>query len=149
MAKTEELGVLFPGRPSLDSGERGFRVRTRCLADLDRPLEILYRDGRRCCSDEVLHPLRDIGLAVWLADGGGSCGRGGKLAFLNTTRLGADGAEAAERYFRCDLDLDCHTTVSGNRRRLIFTADGTEGLMSVVSHCLPQEILRRLPCDRD
>lgn len=120
-----------------------FRCNSMCCDELSLLQKRLYIGKKRNVTPEILDPLRDIGLAVWYLDGGSKTGRDNKNAYLNTTKLGLDGTNVVLDYFR-SLDIESTMGASHSRLRILFTVEGTERFMKIVSPCFPEFMYHRL-----
>ncbi len=137
-----ELGDVYFPKSNLSLDKRTYRCASCCCESLTALREEIYRDGNRQITPRILDPLRDIALAVWFIDGGGMTGRGLQNAYLNLTRM-PESADAIRDYF-CDLSMFCRIKPTTGRIRLVFTVPGTDNLLRVIAHRVPDFMHHRL-----
>lgn len=137
--KIEELEGCFKSTRLIQDGKT-YRCNSICAEAFTELHDHMYRDGKRSVSEEVLSPLRDIGLAVWFLDGGGKTGRDKKNIYLNTTKFGTAGTQVILDYFN-SMSLACNLNQSNGRIRVVFSVEGTEALLRIIAPRFPPFLL--------
>lgn len=142
--KMAELDSLFVNQ-TLYRCANTFRVNSVCSEELTDLHRYLYEGHSRRVSRTTLDSLRlrDIGITLWFLEGGGKTGRGKKNAYLNVTKFGPEGAEEIQEWFRL-CDIGCSINRNKNRLRILFSVTGTEVLLKLVAHLVPEFMLDRL-----
>jgi hypothetical protein len=128
--KMEELRMFFP-KKELKLEKNTYRCRSSAHAELTNLHGLMYKGFQRVVSNEILHPMRDIGLAVWYLDSGGRCGRNNKNVYLNTTKLQKTGTEKVLKYFK-EMSLDCSASISSGRTRILFSVPASEKFIRII-----------------
>lgn len=137
--KVAEMASFFKSPPSRVG--KSFRAVSSCDARLTACHEAMYDGRRRAVTEKILDRLKYMGLAVWLLDNGGRCGRGCKNVYFNTTQFG-DGAEVVREYF-CDVGFPCRLNRSGGRSRVVLSVNGTLLLLGHTAYYFPEFMLDR------
>jgi hypothetical protein len=120
-----------------------YRCNSRCCEGLTSCYNEMYSGNNRRITMDLLNRLRDVGLAIWYLDSGSKTGRGRKNAYINTTKFGEDGTKIVHQYFN-EVDMPCNVNRDGDRLKVLFTVGGTEALISVIGHCVPEFMLSRI-----
>lgn len=120
-----------------------FRANSRCCEDLTSCYNAMYEGSKRKVTMDLLNGIRDMALAIWYLDSGSKTGRDRKNAYINTTKFGEEGTKVVWQFFN-EVDMPCNISQDGNRRRVLFTVDGTESLLATIAHRIPEFMLDRL-----
>jgi hypothetical protein len=140
--KMQCLNSLYKNQELLKNGNT-YRCNSICCDELSMMQKRLYIGKNRSLTTEILDPLRDIGLAVWYLDGGSKTGRDRKNAYLNTTKFGTEGTQIVLEYFD-SLGIEATVCRSRTRFRVLFTVEGTDRLMRIISPCFPEFMYHRI-----
>jgi hypothetical protein len=119
-----------------------YRLCSRSLPVLTSLRQTLFVGNRRRLTMTMLDTLQPLGLAVWFIDAGCKTGRSKKNAYLNTTKLGADGTILAHRYFN-EVGFPCAIGVYNSRRRIVFSVAATVALFEAIRHHVPEFMLAK------
>lgn len=133
--KMAELSQLFLNQTLYRCGNT-FRANSVCSESLTELHAALYDGRKRQVTSTILDPLRDIGIMIWYLEGGGKTGRNRKNAYLNVTKFGESGAAIIKQYFEA-VELSCAINHNRNRLRILFSVQGTEGLIRIIGHLIP------------
>jgi hypothetical protein len=134
--KANELAGCFGER--VFQYNKTYRYISCCSIVFTDLYHLLYKDNKRYITDDILSLLKDIGLAIWFLEGGGTTGRNKKNAYLNVTKL--SNYKVVTDYFN-SLDMTCK--LHGNR--IVFSINGTGNLMKVIAHQIPVFLHNRIP----
>jgi hypothetical protein len=133
--KAEELDDCFKSTNLVSNGNT-YRINSICHKAFTELHDLLYRDGKRVITEELLDSLRDVSLAIWFLDGGSMIGRNRKNAYINTTKFGEEGTLIVEKYFNL-IDMTCKKNKNGTRRKVVFSVQGTERLFRIIAPLFP------------
>ena len=97
---------------------------------------LCYDGDRKAARMECLDALKNIGLMTWYGDIGCLVGRQRRNACLRTQAFGLS-TETALRYFN-EVGLPCRINRVRHSPVLVFSLDGTERLMKIISPVLPK-----------
>lgn len=141
--KMQELCHIFP-KHSLQLDKKTYR----CVSITDEELtdihELMFRNGKRCITTDLLDSILDITLAMWYLDGGGKTGRNKKNAYLNTTRFGVEGTNLIAGYFSDMLGWECSVSNMSTRSRIVFSVESTCALFKTITHLFPKFMHHRI-----
>jgi hypothetical protein len=141
--KMEAMSNYFKD-PKLHNYGFSYRCNSSCCSKLTDLRNVLYKDGKRSISIEVLDPLQAVGLAIWYLDGGGKTGRGKKNAYLSTTKFGKNGSEVIREYFGF-CGLNSKVNISGKDRwRVLFDVKSTQKFFQITAEHFPKFMWHRI-----
>ena len=139
--KMAELQRFFV-EPKMYKYGSTYRCHSCCSEELTKFYDLLYKDGIRQVSQEILDPMMAIGLATWFLDGGGKTGRDRKNIYFNTTKYGETGVTTVKEYFN-SLGYDCEIHQGKNRSKVLLSVDASQKLLyKIVLPVLPLYLLK-------
>lgn len=106
--------------------------------------DMLYKEGQRKITFNILDTLRDIAISVWYGDCGCLVGRSRTNACLRTQSFGNEGNGVILEWFN-SVGIECNLNKHRNDYVLVFTHKGTKILFKMISPLLPQN-RRHLIC---
>jgi len=121
-----------------------YRCNSICSTEFTKMHALLYKDGSRHVTEELFNKIHSLGLSTWFLEGGGWAGRNKKNAYINTTMLGEEGTELAQKYLNDYCSIPCNINKNKTRRRVLFTVFGTKKLFATMGHELPPFYLDRI-----
>lgn len=140
--KIQELNIFFKDN-CLRKDNETYRCNTYSLEIFNELHKLMYKDKNRFVSDKILHPMKDIGLAVWFLDSGGKCGRNNRNLFLNTTLLKEKGSDIVLKYFN-EMEMICSKCISKNRIRIIFNVESSFKFINIIKDKVPLFMMDQL-----
>jgi hypothetical protein len=130
--KMQELNGYFT---QIIQDNKTYRCNSCCSVDFTQIHSLMYLSKDRIITETVLHPLKDIGLAIWYVDGGGRTGRNKKNIYLNTTKFKSNDITVfnyfSEMGFSCALGSN----------RLLFSVESSIKFMKIIAHRIPSFML--------
>ena len=141
--KIAELEAYF-NTSVLAKQENTYRCNSICSEEFTTLYNLLYEEGVRHVTEELLNKIHPMGLAIWFLEGGGWAGRNKKNAYINTTMLGRDGTKFVQKYLNDICQISCNINKNGTRRKVLFTIEGTAKLFSTVGYQFPPFYLNRI-----
>ena len=120
-----------------------FRCASTCDEDFTHLHKFLYDSNKRVVNEVILDKLNSTGLMTWWLEAGGWAGRGRRNAYLNTTLLGEEATELVQRYFE-KCYIDCNVNKNKNRRRILFSIEGTAKLWKTIAYRFPPFYIDRI-----
>lgn len=132
--KSAELGQRFvPPNPYHKDKLGYFRWHSACSPVLEEFYHMLYRNGRRYISTEVLDSLRDIGLAIW---------------FLDAGSIKKDSVVIRTGFYDTVLDYFEKLGLTGTTeyKRVILDPESTKTFLKIIGPCVPEGLTYRLVC---
>lgn len=140
--KIQELNILFE-KKYLKKDKKTYRCNSKTCEVVSEFYNLLYKEKKRFICDKILHPMKDIGLAVWFLDSGGKCGRNNKNIFLNTTLLKEKGSDLVVKYFN-EMEIFCSKSSTKNRIRIIFNVESSSKFIHIIKDKVPLFMMDRL-----
>jgi hypothetical protein len=117
--KANELQPFSNGKISQD--KNSFRWHSNCYPVFAEMRELLYADGRKRVTMDLLNTLRPVAFGVWYGD----CGRVvRKRAYLNTHKLGEESTRTISDFFN-SMEYENEVVRERGYLRVAFTPQST------------------------
>lgn len=110
--------------------------------------DLCYKNEEKAISDKWLHPLRDIGLAVWYQDCGCLTGYKNRNACLRTQLFGKEGNELIAKYFN-EMGFECKMNKSKQSHTIVFSVAATDKLFKTIGQWVHPSLRHKLERDMD
>ena len=117
--------------------------RSSCDTIWDYYRALCYQGEDKVVNENWLHPLRDIGLAVWYQDCGCLAGYRNRNACLRTQIFGEEGNKLIAKYFN-EMGFDCKVNKSRKSWVILFSVASTEKLFKVIAHWIHPSLYYKL-----
>lgn len=141
--KIQELKDFFWELKGTKQGNT-YRCQTIALPYFTELRKVFFQENKRKIDIDILSLLTAEGIAVWFLDGGGKTGRGNQNAYLNTTLFGEQGTQIIQNFFNEIIEIPCQINKNKERRRIVFSLEGTLELFKIIAGEFPTFMEYRL-----
>jgi hypothetical protein len=122
----------------------GHQIRSKFCKDLGKIRDLLYPNGKKTYTREILNFLDEAGLAIWFMDNGCIDNPLNKkpMGILNTYGNSSNGEEELiiKNYFKEKWNIDCSLNKNHNRYRLRFNNENFIKLVNLIKPFVIQSL---------